>query len=422
MNVGQIPGRVGVSRSTATGAAPSGRRGAVLIEDGLRRTGLADRISTRFRELHEWSPADGLARRRSRWNKDSDSLSGPVFRCSDEAMPNLSGSQEITTPGSTTVTFPPGVICYQVEAWGGAGGGGGGGGTSGSAGSGGGAGGSGAYVRTTQTTTSGSLTIVVGAGGNGGAAGAGGGSTGGNGGTTTVTDGGTVTVSAAGGSGGLGGASTNPPGSATVGGAGGSAGSIAGSQGFTRAGSAGGAASGVNGGAPGGYPGSGVLPAQPNTGGRGGNGSTLAFGSIPASASGNGANGNPGQVLVSWFVLVPWPSGGQPLQPYSGTTNGQTINIRNSYTYLECTGSGVVVHVSLAQTNQPNARFHVYYKLDGSPPIDSGVFFGTDAQGNGGATLTITGMGAGAHAFLPEINLASNELTYYIGSGIQFSN
>lgn len=333
-------------------------------------------------------------------------------------MSNLSGSQEFVGGGSATVTFPPGVVCYEVEAWGGGGGGGGGGGTSGSAGSGGGAGGSGGYVRSLQTTTSGAVTIVVGAGGAGGAAAAGGGAFGGDGAASTVTDGGTVTVSAPGGSGGHGGASTNPLGSATPGGAGGSGGSVAVNQGFIRSGMAGGAASGVTGGSPGGYPGAGVLPAVANTGGPGGHGSSPAFGgAVPASGPSAGANGNHGQVLLSWFVQVPWPGGGQPIQVFSGTSAGQTIDSRSSYAFVDVAPSGALVYIRLAQTNLPNQQFHAYYKLDTSAPIDAALSFGTDSQGNGGAVFEIGGLAAGAHTLTVEINLSSAGQTYYVTSG-----
>jgi hypothetical protein len=340
-------------------------------------------------------------------------------------MANLCGVQEFTSTVSSTVTFPPGVVCYQVEAWGAGGGGGGGGGTSGSSGSGGGAGGSGGYVRAIQATTSGSVTIGVGAGGSGGAAGANGGQTGGNGGSTTVAEGGSVVITAPGGSGGSGGASTSPPGSATPGGAGGPAGSVPGGQGITRQGPAGGAANGVNGGGAGGYPGAGTLPALPNTGGGGGRGSSAAFGSTPASGPTNGGSGAAGSLLLSWYVLIPWPSGGQRLQAYSGgPAQGQTIDGLRSYVYLECGGAAVTAHVKLTQTNQPNARFHIYYKLDGGAPIDSGVYFGTDGQGDGAVNLTITSLAAGAHALLVEINNVQDNNTYYITAdpnGIRFS-
>ncbi len=166
-------------------------------------------------------------------------------------------------------------------------------------------------------------------------------------------------------------------------------------SGFTRTGGNGGNATTdpVNGpqpGGTGGYISNGLLPPTPNTGGTGG-----GFTQSTTAPAANGGAGHPGYVVLTVLSGPAVSASTQQLQVFSGNSVGQTINGAASYASLTCAGSVLTVHVSLSQTNQPNASFQIFYKLDNGAPVASAVFIATDGSGNGTASFNIPNITAG---------------------------
>jgi hypothetical protein len=113
----------------------------------------------------------------------------------------------------------------------------------------------------------------------------------------------------------------------------------------------------------------------------------------------------------------------EQMQPWSGVSDGQTVDSDASYAWVYCTGSTVHVGLDLAQTDLPNADFQTGYKLDGNAPIPTNKFFRTDRQGTGFAGFLITGVSAGSHNVVVEINNNPPPgYTYYISAGANNGN
>lgn len=121
----------------------------------------------------------------------------------------------------------------------------------------------------------------------------------------------------------------------------------------------------------------------------------------------------------------------QSLVPWAGMNRGQTLDSTHSFVSVDCDNIGtLLIFGHIYHSNQLSARLHLYYKLDGGAPINSGVFFQTDAQGSGDFAFWAKGMSAGVHSITIEINLASTELTYYVNAaainnaatGVPFTN
>ena len=108
----------------------------------------------------------------------------------------------------------------------------------------------------------------------------------------------------------------------------------------------------------------------------------------------------------------------EQMQPWSGVSDGQTVNSDASYAGVLCIGSTVYVTLELAQTDLPDADFSTGYKLDGNAPIPSGKFFRTNRQGTGIAGFRITDVSAGSHNVVVEVNNNPPPgFTYYISAG-----
>ncbi len=108
----------------------------------------------------------------------------------------------------------------------------------------------------------------------------------------------------------------------------------------------------------------------------------------------------------------------QQLQVFSGNPAGQTINGAASYASLTCAGTVLTVHVSLTQTNQPNASFQIFYKLDSLAPVATGVLIATDGSGNGTASFNIPEYrGRLAQPDGRDQQHSGPGTTYYIGAG-----
>jgi len=117
------------------------------------------------------------------------------------------------------------------------------------------------------------------------------------------------------------------------------------------------------------------------------------------------------------------------LVAWSGNNRGQTLDASHSYATVQCDDSHTLfVSGHVYKTNLPNQQFLVYYKLDGSAPIRTSCTFTTSADGTGDFAFSVEGMTSGSHTTIVEINLVSNNLTYYMdsnansgGSGIPFT-
>ncbi|HEU5380046.1 MAG TPA: hypothetical protein VFV38_31875 [Ktedonobacteraceae bacterium] len=108
------------------------------------------------------------------------------------------------------------------------------------------------------------------------------------------------------------------------------------------------------------------------------------------------------------------------LVPWSGFNQGQTLDSNHSYATTQCDDSHTLfVSGHLYKTNLPNQKFLVYYKLDGSAPILTSSSFTTSADGTGDFAFSVEGMTSGSHAVVVEINLDSNNHTYYINGAAQ---
>lgn len=125
------------------------------------------------------------------------------------------------------------------------------------------------------------------------------------------------------------------------------------------------------------------------------------------------------------------PTSGElgPIVAWTGEHSGQTTDSSHSYATVQCDDSKTLfVAGHLYKTNLPNQQMHVYYKLDGSAPHDTSLTFTTSADGTGDFAFSVEGMTSGSHTVIVEINLVSNNLTYYMdasaasgGSGIPFT-
>ncbi|HEY1353870.1 MAG TPA: hypothetical protein VGF67_30030 [Ktedonobacteraceae bacterium] len=108
------------------------------------------------------------------------------------------------------------------------------------------------------------------------------------------------------------------------------------------------------------------------------------------------------------------------LVPWSGVHQGQTLDSMHSYATTQCDDSHTLfVSGHVYQTNLPAQKFLVYYKLDGSAPNPTACTFTTSADGTGDFAFSVEGMTTGSHAVVVEINLASNNQTYYINGEAQ---
>ncbi|GLX96569.1 hypothetical protein [Herbidospora sp. NBRC 101105] len=353
--------------------------------------------------------------------------------------------QEFTSPGTYTVTVPPGSTVL-VEAWGAGGGGGGGGGgcVNSSAicfGGSGGAGGSGAYVRGLVTTSpaDGTLTVVVGAGGAGGAgaasasytAGVSGaaGRSGANGGDTTISHAGSVVVAARGGGGGTNGGGGNISGAAGSNGQGGSGGTgtYPADSGLSRQGGNGGNATpnsqGPLAGQPGGYTANGMLPPAPNTGGAGG---VFTQNQNPA---GSGGTGKSGYVLLTVLDIPATTSAAAPpseqiiAASWTQGAYGQTIDSPNSRATAICTAGALTVQVVFRGTNQPGKKWQFAYRINDGAPVFTGVFMDTDASGNAAGSFTVSGISRGDQRITVLINSTPHpgDTLYTTGKSIPFT-
>lgn len=107
----------------------------------------------------------------------------------------------------------------------------------------------------------------------------------------------------------------------------------------------------------------------------------------------------------------------QALVAWTGEHTGQTIDSTHSFVTAACDDAGTFfLFGHLYQTNQISTRLHLYYRLDEGAPIDTGVFFTTGTDGTGDFAFSANGIPAGSHTLIAEINVASNELTYYLNS------
>jgi hypothetical protein len=94
---------------------------------------------------------------------------------------------------------------------------------------------------------------------------------------------------------------------------------------------------------------------------------------------------------------------------------GQTLDSAHSFVIVNCDdASTLMLFGHVYQTNQISARLHLYYKLDGGAPIDTGVFFTTGADGTADFAFSIKGIPPGSHTATIEINFTAPELTYYV--------
>lgn len=100
---------------------------------------------------------------------------------------------------------------------------------------------------------------------------------------------------------------------------------------------------------------------------------------------------------------------------WTGQHQGQLVDSNHSYATTNCDDSKTLfVSGHLYKTNLPNQQLHVYYKLDGSAPISTPSTFTTSADGTGDFAFSVEGMISGSHTVAVEINLVSNNLTYYM--------
>lgn len=108
------------------------------------------------------------------------------------------------------------------------------------------------------------------------------------------------------------------------------------------------------------------------------------------------------------------------LAPWAGNNRGQTIDSNHSYATTQCDDSHTLfVSGHLYKTNLPNQQFSVYYKLDGSAPHSTLSTFTTSADGTGDFAFSVEGMTSGSHTVTVEINLNSNNTTYYVNGAAQ---
>ncbi|MGH2510487.1 MAG: hypothetical protein ACRDHZ_24190, partial [Ktedonobacteraceae bacterium] len=88
----------------------------------------------------------------------------------------------------------------------------------------------------------------------------------------------------------------------------------------------------------------------------------------------------------------------QSLVPWAGMGNGQTLDSTHSFATVDCDDTGTLMLFGhLYQTNQVSAQLHLYYKLDGSAPIDTGIFFPTGADGTADFAFSVKGIPSGSH-------------------------
>jgi hypothetical protein len=122
----------------------------------------------------------------------------------------------------------------------------------------------------------------------------------------------------------------------------------------------------------------------------------------------------------------------QSVLAWAGNQKGQTLDSKNSFVSVGGDGTGtMIIQGHLYHTNQPNAQLQLYYKLDGSAPIQTGVNFQTTSVGTGDFAYSVEGFSPGStHTVVIEINTAPGAgQTYYVnaaastdaGTGISFT-
>lgn len=117
------------------------------------------------------------------------------------------------------------------------------------------------------------------------------------------------------------------------------------------------------------------------------------------------------------------------LVSWKGNNHGQTTDTNHSYVTVQCDDSHTLfVSGHLYKTNLPNQKFLVYYKLDGGAPVLTSCTFTTSSDGTGDFAFSVEGITSGSHVVIPEINLSSNNQTYYMdnnanngGPGVPFT-
>ena len=115
--------------------------------------------------------------------------------------------------------------------------------------------------------------------------------------------------------------------------------------------------------------------------------------------------------------MAPPPPVQQNMVPWNGNPKGQTLD--SSYSYARVTSDSsrtVIISGHLYHTNQLNAKLELWYKLDGSAPISTGVTFQTNSEGTGDFAYSFGGLTAGTtHTLVIEINLPG-QTCYYINA------
>jgi hypothetical protein len=124
-------------------------------------------------------------------------------------------------------------------------------------------------------------------------------------------------------------------------------------------------------------------------------------------------------------VMLPVPAGSflpsisaEQMQPWSGVSDGQTVNSDASYAGVLCVGSTVYVSLELAQTDLPNADFQHGLQAGRKRADPDRKILPDQRQGTGFAGFRITDVSAGSHNVVVEVNNNPPPgYTYYISAG-----